>query len=194
MLGNLFDFDPSADAVPYPSMLDIDRFALTKLQHLIDRARKAYETYEFHVIYHSLYNYCTVSLSSLYFDMLKDRLYTFAADNPARRSSQTALNLILHALARMLAPTLSFTAEEAWGAIPNQPDLEPSIHLCSWPQVDRRLVDEKLESRWKRLLKIRGGVTKALEKGRKDGLIGNSLEAKLTIYPKREEEYRLIDR
>jgi len=192
LLSNLYDFDPGEHSVPYERMEELDRWALHALQHTIAKITKAYEKYEFYTAFHTLYNYCTLSLSSLYFDMLKDRLYTFAADNPARRSSQTALNLIIHALTRMLAPALCFTAEEAWRAIPNQPGRETSIHLCSWPKAKEEYIDDGLAARWDALLKIRGTVTKALETGRKNGLLGNSLEAKVLVYPEREEEAELL--
>ncbi len=188
LLSNLYDFDPREHSVPYEQMEEIDRWALHVLQRVIEKVTKANEKYEFYTAFHTLYNYCTVSLSSLYFDILKDRLYTFAADNPARRSSQTALNIILHALARMLAPILCFTAEEAWRAIPNQPDREASIHLCPWPEAKEEYIDNELATRWDRLLTIRGAVMKALEDGRKDGLIGNSLEAKVTVHADRDAE------
>jgi isoleucyl-tRNA synthetase len=126
--------------------------------------------------------------------MLKDRLYTFAADNPARRSSQTVLNLILHALTRMLAPTLSFTAEEVWQAVPNQPGREPSLFLCSWPRVEQRYVDEELAGRWESLLKVRASVTKALEIARQQGMLGNSLEATVSLYPAKSETADLLKR
>ncbi len=188
LLSNLYDFDPKQHAVPYDQMEELDRWALHVLQNMIGRVTEASDKYEFYSAFHALYNYCTISLSSLYFDMLKDRLYTFAADNPARRSSQTALNHILHALIRMLAPTLAFTAEEAWRLIPNQPGRESSVHFCEWPKVNEEFLDEELGKKWERLLKIRASVTKALELGRKEDLIGNSLEAKVQIYPDSVEE------
>ncbi|RJP72133.1 MAG: isoleucine--tRNA ligase [Candidatus Abyssobacteria bacterium SURF_17] len=190
LLSNLYDFYPERDAVPYERMDELDRWALHVLQQTIRRVTQAHEDYEFYTAFHTLYNYCTVSLSALYFDMLKDRLYTFSAGNPKRRSSQTALNYILHALTRMLAPTLSFTAEEAWRSIPNpnQPGLEPSVHLCSWPQVEPGFMDEELGNRWEHLLEIRAAVTKALEMARRDGWMGNSLEAKVVLYPKHSDE------
>jgi isoleucyl-tRNA synthetase len=194
LLSNLYDFYPEKSSVPYEQMDELDKWALHVLQQTIARVTSAHERYEFYTAFHTLYNYCTVSLSSLYFDMLKDRLYTFAADNPARRSSQTALDRILHALTRMLAPTLSFTAEEAWRAIPNQPDREPSVHLCSWPEAEPRLVDDELGERWERLLEVRAGVTKALEMARRDGRLRNSLEAKVVLYPERSEEASLLGR
>jgi isoleucyl-tRNA synthetase len=194
LLSNLFDFEPATHSVPYDQMEELDRWALHVLRKTVERVTKSYEDYEFYAAFHTLYNYCTVSLSSLYFDILKDRLYTFAADNPARRSSQTALNQILHALTRVLAPTLCFTTEEAWHAIPNQPDLEPSVHLSAWPEIDREDPDEELGERWERLLKIRGAVTKALEMARAEGVLGNSLEAKVLVYPRRAGEADLLKR
>jgi isoleucyl-tRNA synthetase len=173
-------------------MEELDRWALHELQRMIGRVTQAYDKYEFYTAFHALYNYCTVSLSSLYFDMLKDRLYTFAADNPARRSSQTALNNILHALTRMLAPALAFTAEEAWRMIPNQEGREPSIHLCEWPKVNEAFIDEGVARKWERLLEIRASVTKALEVGRRDGLIRNSLEAKVVLYPNPDGDCELL--
>jgi isoleucyl-tRNA synthetase len=194
LLSNLYDFYPDKHSVPYERMEELDKWALHVLQETIARATEAHEKYEFYTAFHTLYNYCTVSLSSLYFDVLKDRLYTFTADNSARRSSQTALNLILHALVKMLSPILSFTTEEVWGAIPNQPGREPSVHLCSWPQVEEEMVNEELGVRWERLLKIRNSVTKALEMGRKEGLLGNSLEAKVLVFPERAEDAVFLER
>jgi isoleucyl-tRNA synthetase len=193
LMGNLSDYEPGQHEVPYDQMEELDRWALHLLQNVIERVTAAMEKYEFHTAFHTLYNYCTVSLSSLYLDMLKDRLYTFSADNPARRSAQTALNHILHALARMLAPMLAFTAEEVWRAIPNQPDREPSVHLCEWPKVKEEFINNELAAKWERLLDIRASVTKALELGRKADLLGNSLQAKVLIYPKRAEEADLLE-
>ena len=193
LMGNLNDFDPKQHEVPYEQMEELDRWALHVLQDTIGRVTAAKEKYEFYTAFHTLYNYCTVSLSSLYLDMLKDRLYTFTADNPARRSAQTALNHILHALVRMLAPTLVFTAEEVWRAIPNQPDREPSVHLCEWPKLREEFMDGELAAKWERLLDIRGSVTKALELGRKEDLLGNSLQAKVLIYPNRAEDADFLE-
>ncbi|RJP22880.1 MAG: isoleucine--tRNA ligase [Candidatus Abyssobacteria bacterium SURF_5] len=193
LLSNLYDFEPAEHLVPYDRMDELDKWALHTLQQVVERVTRAYEDHEFYTAFHSLYNYCTISLSSLYLDMLKDRLYTLAADNPLRRSSQTALNIILSALTRMLAPMLSFTADEVWRLIPNQPGLEESVHLSEWPKVDRRLVNDELGAKWERLLHVRSSVTKALETARRDGSIGNSLEAKIGLYPKRKEEEALLE-
>ena len=182
MLGNLFDFDPARDAVPYESMPEIDRYALHKLQELIEKGLQSYNTFEFHVIYHALYNYCTLDLSAFYLDVLKDRLYTSPSDSTARRSAQTVLFIQLDALARLMAPILSFTAEEIWGFMPEREGKEKSVHLASLPEINASWKDEKLAKTWKRILEIRGEVTKALEEARAGKRIGHSLDAAVTIY------------
>jgi isoleucyl-tRNA synthetase len=180
LLGNLNDFDPSKDMVAYPEMLPIDRYALHSLQGLIDRARKAYEAYEFHVIYHALFNYCTLDLSAFYLDILKDRLYTSPPADLNRRSAQTALYRIADALARLMAPIMVFTAEEIWRHLPAA-DREDSIHLALLPQVDERLRDESLARQWHAIKLVRGEVTKALEAARAEKRIGHSLDAAVTL-------------
>src|SRR5438876_1411539 len=117
-LGNLDGFDSARDSVAEAEMLEIDRWALSELDAVIDKVRAAYEAYEFHTVYHTLYDFCTVTLSARYFDIVKDRLYTFAPRNPARRAAQSALFRIADALARMLAPILVFTADEIWENLP----------------------------------------------------------------------------
>ncbi|HPX10717.1 MAG TPA: class I tRNA ligase family protein, partial [Syntrophales bacterium] len=118
ILGNLYDFDPDADRVPYGEMEEMDRAALNRLQGVIRRVRKAYGDYQFHMVYYTLYNYCTVDLSALYLDALKDRLYTSRPASRERKSAQTALHTILDTLVRLIAPILTFTAEEVWSAMP----------------------------------------------------------------------------
>ncbi len=181
MLGNLFDFDPQTDAVPYESMQEVDRFALHKLQELIERALNAYNAYEFHIIYHALYNYCTLDLSAFYLDILKDRLYTFPAKSTERRSAQTVLNILLNTIVRIMAPVLPFTAEEVWGFMPDWESKETSVHLSSFPAVNPAWKDIELARRWKRLLDVRGEVSKALEISRSGKSIGHSLDAAVSI-------------
>jgi len=180
LLGNLNDFDPQKDMVAYPDMRPIDRYALHSLQGLIDRARKAYETYEFHVIYHALFNYCTLDLSAFYLDILKDRLYTSPPADPARRSAQTALYRIADALARLMAPIMVFTAEEIWRYLPAA-DRQESIHLSQLPEVDESLRDDSLARQWRAIKQVRGEVTRALEAARSQKRIGHSLDAAVTL-------------
>src|SRR5205085_9237618 len=137
-LGNLNGFELARDSVDEHEMLEIDRWALAELDSLIASVREAYDNYEFHVVYRTLYDFCTVTLSARYFDIIKDRLYTFAPRNPARRSAQTALFRIADALARMLAPILVFTADEIWEDLPRSNDNSQTVHVALLPEVSRR--------------------------------------------------------
>jgi isoleucyl-tRNA synthetase len=177
-LGNLDGFDPARDAVTYDEMEEIDRWALAELGHVTKEVLAAYEAYEFHNVYRALFNFATVTLSARYFDIIKDRLYTFAPRNKARRSAQTALLEIADALARMLGPILVFTADEIWENLPNR--AEPSIHLALLPKAEEES-HEALLSEWERLYAIRDDVLRALEEARVAKQIGSSLEAKVRL-------------
>ncbi|HJP94548.1 MAG TPA: isoleucine--tRNA ligase [Pyrinomonadaceae bacterium] len=177
-LGNLYGFEPERDSVPEEELEEIDRWALAELNRVTAKVLAAYEAYEFHNVYHALYNFATVTLSARYFDIIKDRLYTFAPRNKARRSAQTALMRIGDALARMLAPILVFTADEIWENLPNRH--EASIHLCVLPTTSAQS-DEELLAEWDRLYAIRDDVLRALEEARVAKQIGSSLEAKVTL-------------
>src|SRR5712692_6613529 len=192
-LGNLSEFDLERDSVAEAQMLEIDRWALAELDSVIEKVRAAYETYEFHTVYHALYGFCTVTLSARYFDIVKDRLYTFAPRNPARRSAQSALFRIADALARMLAPILVFTADEIWESLPDDGSRSASVHLAELP-VSNSEKDEALRERWNQLLdNYRSLVLYVLEHKRINGEIGSSLEAHVTIHAS-GETYDLLDR
>jgi isoleucyl-tRNA synthetase len=182
LLGNLYDFNPERDGISYDMLFEMDRFALHRLQELIQRTRRAYETYEFHIIYHALYNYCIVDLSAFYLDILKDRLYTSPSQSMGRRSAQTVIHSILDALARLMAPILAFTAEEIWHFMPRQIQNSQSVHLTSLPVVKAEWKNEELAQKWRQLIKVRGEVTKALEEARVKKIIGHSLDAAIIIY------------
>ena len=182
MLGNLYDFDPEQDAVDYGAMLEIDRFALHTLQEITKRLCKAYDDYEFHVIYHRLYNYCVIDLSAFYLDVLKDRLYISPPASLERRSAQTVMHIILDTVARLMAPILPFTAEEIWKFMPQRNGKESSIHMANLPAVNSEWFDASLSQRWELLLTIRGEVSKALEEARAKKLIGHPLDAAVSIY------------
>ena len=182
LLGNLYDFDPAKDAISYHEMLEIDRWALLKLQKLIRKVTCGYRDYEFHVVYHAIHGFCTVDLSALYLDIIKDRLYTAPTRSPERRSAQTVLYHALSALARLLAPVLAFTSEEIWRYIPGDREGAISVQLTSMPEVVEEYLDEELDQKWERLLEVRGEVTRALEAARRDKVIGNSLEAAVELY------------
>jgi len=179
ILGNLAGFDPAADSVPDGDLLEIDRWALSKLERLVGRVEKSYDEYQFHVLYHAVHNFCSVEMSAFYLDVLKDRLYTAPPQSLARRSAQTAMYRILDALTRLIAPVLSFTADEIWAFLPGK--REESVHLAGFPRFETKLLDSELEARYDRLLAVRTDVSKALELARVEKLIGHSLDARVLI-------------
>lgn len=180
ILGNLYDFDPAHDSVPYSEMEEIDRYALHRLQQLVRLVRKAYDGYQFHKVYHAVHEYCAVDLSSFYLDVLKDRLYISAPNSLQRRSAQTALHGILCTLVRVLAPILVHTCEEVWWELPGT-DKAESVHLTEFPEVEERFEDEELGRRWSRILELRDRVLLALEDARQKGVVGKPLESKIVI-------------
>jgi isoleucyl-tRNA synthetase len=179
-LGNLHGFDPARDRVPEGELLEVDRWALAALDDLIAGVRAGYEAYEFHTVYHAIYNFCTVTLSARYFDIIKDRLYTFAPRSQGRRSAQTALYRIVDALARMLGTILVFTADEIWENLPADPSRAASVHLAELPAA-AGLRNAELSQRWERLFEIRDQVLGFLEAARVAKTIGSSLEAAVEI-------------
>ncbi|MGH9768757.1 MAG: class I tRNA ligase family protein, partial [Blastocatellia bacterium] len=180
-LSNLTGFDPKRDRVPFDQMFEIDRWALARLNEVTKRALEAYRGYEFTDVYHAVYNFATVELSALYFDILKDRIYTYAPRSLARRSAQTAYYEIVHRLTRLLAPVLVFTTDEIWENIPGALDEAKSVHLAEFPAYEEAWRNDDLLKRYERLFGIRGAVMKALEEARNAELIGRAEEAKITI-------------
>jgi isoleucyl-tRNA synthetase len=183
LLGNINDFDPSmADLAKLKKedLLEIDLYALSILQELIQKVNNSYETFAFHEVYHSIYQFCVIDMSAFYLDILKDRLYTFKKDSKERRASQIVLYNILISLTKLIAPILSFTAEEIWQHIPGKK--EESVFLSAFPEANVEWIDMALVEKWEKLSKIRDEVNKALELKRQEKLIGNALEAKITIY------------
>jgi isoleucyl-tRNA synthetase len=175
ILGNIHDFDPVNHTVDDKDLLEIDRWALSRLEELVKRVLKSYQAYEFHVLYHAVHNFCSVDMSAFYLDVLKDRLYTSPTESLERRSAQTAMYRILEALTRMMAPVLSFTAEEIWGFIPGE--REESVHLAEFPSFEASLIDPVLEAKYARILAVRSDVAKVLELARAEKIIGHSLDA-----------------
>ncbi len=181
ILGNLYDFDPSRDGAVYENLSEIDRWALHRLQKTIARIRRAYERFEFHTVFHTLNNFCSVDLSAFYLDVLKDRVYTLPAVSPERRSAQTVMYEIVVALTRLMAPVLSFTAEEIWKHLPRIPEREESVHLADFPSVNPDHIDEDLADKWERILQAREQVSKAMEEARNEKVIGHPLDARVEI-------------
>jgi len=179
ILGSISDFDPAKDMVAYDRMPELDRWALHQLELLKEKVLAAYDESEFHILYHAVNGFCTVEMSAFYLDILKDRVYTSKADSTARRSAQTVMYTILDSLVRMMAPVLSFTAEEVWAAMPGS--RESSVHLALFAPLDPSRKDEALAQRWEKIMKVRSDVSKALEMARVQKVIGHSLDAAVAL-------------
>jgi isoleucyl-tRNA synthetase len=191
ILGALADFDPAKDAVPVEELEPIDRWALAKLAAWDEKVTRAYEEYEFHLAYHATMQFCAVDLSALYFDIIKDRLYTWKKDGRPRRSAQTALHAIAVDVVRLLAPILSFTASEAWGYLPGRP--AESVFLAGLPRRERPRDADALEARYGKLFEVRAVVQGKLEEARRAKLIGSGLEAMVTVRAEGEQRKLLED-
>ena len=183
LLGNLYDFSPERDAVPYGKMEEMDRFAMILYHRLAGKVRRAYEHYEFHVIFHAVNNFCAVEMSSFYMNVLKDRLYCGKADDPARRSAQTTLFEICRGLLTLVAPVLSFTAEEAWGYLPAWPGKPESVFLADLPEAVELPGSAEIAARWERILALRSEIAQPLEAARKEKRIGSDQDALVTVSP-----------
>lgn len=181
IIGNLFDFNPDTEMVSTDELLEIDRWALHRLQVLKDRFLKSYDDMDFHLIYHGLHNFCVVDMSSFYLDILKDRLYTSASDSKERKSAQTALFIIIRDMIAMIAPVLTFTSEEMWSFIPDFEGKTISVHLSDMPLPNEELRDNELGSRWDKVILLRSEVTKAIEDARNQKIVGHSLDSRVEI-------------
>ena len=182
ILGNLHGFDPKSDSVPASEMPEIDQWILIKAEELVLRSRAWYNDFEFHKVYRAVYDFSTVDLSNVYFDVLKDRLYTAATKGKERRSAQTVLYRLAHALVRLLAPILSFTCEEVWPHLGQA----GTVHTALFPEPSELTAglhehDRKQAENWDRLMEVRVEVLKALEIKRNEKFIGSSLEARVRI-------------
>jgi isoleucyl-tRNA synthetase len=183
LLANVDDFDPRRDAVPLDRLLPIDRWALHRLAALVARVRDAYDAYEFHTVFHAVNNFCAVDLSATYLDILKDRLYTEGKTGLPRRAAQTTLESILSALVRVMAPILSFTAEDIWAHLPEGSRTAPSVHLSAFPRPPAAWeLPSDLAAEWEGRFEVRANVAKSLERARAAKVIGSSLDARVSLY------------
>jgi len=191
LLGNLHGFDPDKDILKYEQLLELDRWALNRLAATIGAVDLGFERYDFVQVFKSVYSFCNEDLSSIYLDILKDRLYTFPAHSKERRSAQTVLYYILDSLTRILAPVMSFTAEETFEFSPKRAlERSASVHILSWPLVDKSWICDQLEEKFKVLLDMRGFVLKALDEQRKIGQIGSGLQTKVVITTASDRDYQ----
>jgi isoleucyl-tRNA synthetase len=177
ILGNLYDFDPDSDMIPADELLPIDKWAVVKLNELIEKCIAAYDRFEFHQVYHSVHNFCVVDMSNFYLDVLKDRLYTEKADSKARRAAQTAMYRILDALTRMLTPILAYTADEIWRYMPHSSaDDKANVLYNEMPKTVAINVGDDFIATWDRIHDLRDTVKKSLEVVIKDKVVKTSLE------------------
>lgn len=181
-LGNLYDFDPDKDMLPNEELEELDKYALMKLDEVIDTARKGYEIYEYHTAAHAIHNFCVVDMSNFYFDVLKDRLYTSVSTSKTRRAAQTVLYKILDSLTLLLTPILAFTADEIWRFMPHDKSRNPESPLFNEiPNADFINTDSSFMEKWDKIHKVRVDVQKALELARNEKKIGKSLEAHIVL-------------
>jgi isoleucyl-tRNA synthetase len=182
LISNLYDFDPGTDSVASADLDEMDHWILQRTQSVLGRCRAAYGNYEFHAVYHTLNNFCSVDLSAQYLDIVKDRLYCEGTRSTPRRAAQTTLYRILDALVHLMAPILSFTAEEIWTYMPDKDRRLASVFLSRMPEPDPASIDQQLADKWDRIFRERSEVLKALELARAGGLIGHSLDAEVVVF------------
>ena len=184
LLGNLYDYKPQTDRVAYKDMEELDRWAVCQFELFKRKAIKAYADFDFHVVFHGLHQFCGVTMSAFYLDIIKDRLYTALPASLERKAAQTVLYDVLSGLLRLMAPVMSFTAAEAWDYLPGSGDKEQesdSVFLHEFPEEIPGAVDNELDRKWQRLLEVRSEITKALEGARRDKTIGHPLEARVMV-------------
>jgi len=181
LLGNLSDFDPKADLMEIDELEEIDHYILFRFKQVTEKILKAFEEFEFHTFYHAFYNFCIVDLSAFYLDILKDRLYTFPKTSKGRRSGQTAMYHLLKGMAQLMAPVLSFTAEEVWAYIPEEKSRLRSVHFGAFPDLQAVDFSGDLSKKWEKISLLKSEVSKALELRRREKVIGHSLDAHVVL-------------
>ncbi|HEX6988029.1 MAG TPA: isoleucine--tRNA ligase [Bacillota bacterium] len=182
LLANLSDYDPQADAVPYGRLRELDRWALMRLAQVVDRVTTAYDNFEYHLVYQTIHNFCTIDLSAFYLDVSKDRLYAEPAASEERRAAQTALHALAVTLVRLLAPILPFTAEDVWQHLPGAARMAESVHLTLWPEVPGEWRSADLARTWDVLLRVRDDVARAVEAARSGGWVRDTTAAAVTLH------------
>ncbi|WDV93465.1 isoleucine--tRNA ligase [Brevibacillus parabrevis] len=192
LLGNLDGFDPAKDRVAYEQLGELDRYVLAKAAKVVKRSRKAYDEYQFHTVFHAVHNFCVIDLSAFYLDICKDRLYVEAPESVKRRAAQTVMYDCLLSLVKLVAPLLPHTADEVWAFIPGVS--EQSVQLTDMPEGDEQHLSfsAEAESKWDAFLAVRDEVLKAMEEARRNKVFGNSVDAKLALYPQTEEAAKAL--
>lgn len=193
LLGNIDDFDPGQNSVTYENMLPVDKWAMQELQKLIAGVIDNYENFAFHRVFNLIYNFCTIQMSNIYMDVLKDRLYCEAAGSLSRRSCQTAMYKIVDSMIKMLAPILAHTAEEAWASMKFKSEDVDTVHLSHMPKPDENIDWKGQEAKWDKLMSLRDKVMLALESLRQSKKIASNLEASVTINSDDEELVNILN-
>ena len=194
ILGNISDFDPNKDMVEYNELPEIDKWAIMKINELVKTVTEGYDVYQFNKAYYGINSFLVHDMSTFYLDIIKDRLYVEGKTSKERRAAQTAMYIILSKLVRILAPITSFTAEEIWKYMPKTENENTfSIMLEDYPKYDEKLYNKKLDDKFKKIIEIKELASKKLEEAREEKLIGQTLEAKVTVSANKENElYELI--
>lgn len=191
LVQNLQDFDPNKDYIPYDKLTSIDKWALARLFELHKKVTEAYESYQFHVVFHAVHNFCAVDMSALYLDMLKDRLYCDQKDGESRRAAQTVLYEVTKALVPLFAPIIPHTADEVYSYLPG--DKEESVFLANWPELKKEYENKEILEEYEKKLELRDAVLKVLEEARSQKKIGQSLEAKVWLKPHDSEAEKWLN-
>ena len=191
ILGNINDFDTN-ELVPYNDLLEIDKWALTRVNKLVKEVTQNYENFDFHLVYHDINQFCVTDMSNFYLDIIKDRLYTSKKDAMERKAAQTTMYIILDTLVKLLAPIICYTVEEIWKYMPHTKDEEvESVMLTKWPEVKAEYDNEELSKKWEKILELKELVSKKLEVARNEKIIGHSLNAKVTLFAE-EDDYKFM--
>ena len=186
-MGCISDFDPNKDLVDESEYTEIDRWAMYKLDQLVAECRKAYDNFEYHLIFHAIHNFCVVDMSNFYLDVLKDRLYVDKADSVSRRAAQSAMYRILDTLTRLVSPILAFTADEIWQFMPHDASCDTRNVVFNEMPSAKGNADEAFMARWDKIIAMREDVKKVLETARTEKVIGASLDAKVELFAKGED-------
>jgi isoleucyl-tRNA synthetase len=190
ILSNLYDFNPAADKITYANLKQIDKWALSKANSVLNKITAAYESFRFQAAYKEIYDFCNETLSMSYLDMIKGRLYTYVKQSPERRSAQTTIYEILNMLVRMMAPILVFTAEEIWRHMPAENTaLSVSVHLLDWPECQTLPGSEE----FCKVMDLIPDINKLLEEKRSQGLIGSSFDAQINLLTNNPERYKFLE-
>ena len=193
--GYLYYFDPEKDSVPFDSLTELDKWACYALDALIDKAGKAYDAFDFHVIYHAVYSFCVLDMSSFYLEIIKDRLYVEKADSLSRRAAQTVIYKVLNALVKIVAPILSFTSDEAWQYIRHTSGEDGrSVFFNDFPKVEGLSAPAEFTAKWDKIIAVRNDVQKALELARAEKIIGKPLDAEVKLYVSAKEEFAKLEK